>query len=453
MSEQMEYPDDLELDLARLFRAVAGKWLTVLTAAALCAAVVLGVMLFLKVPRYESGVTFYVYDTTADGAFTGDIGTARKQVDSYLVILNTRQTLNEIISAAGVDCTARELEKRIRAEAVGETEFFRVTVEGENPVQAEQIADAIADILPGRISAIMEGTAVKVADAAVLPSEADEAGYLKSVLSGFLLGGLMAAVIIALRELLDGRVRREEDLEGLAKIPVLASVPEMSTDPQHPPVGGNGMTAAGAEAFRLLRTKLKYSFAGERTCRVVGITGAVANEGKTLTAVNLCWSLAQMQERVLLIECDLRQPGLREKLPVLQEPGLSGYLSGQRELGTILQPCGLPGQEDLFQVIAAGMLPPNPVELLSADRMDTLLAQLRQNYDWIILDLPPAGAVSDVLAVADRTDGMLLVTRREVCSRKALKTTIAQIGFVGVRMLGIVYNGACSRKNRTDYGK
>jgi capsular polysaccharide biosynthesis protein len=110
----MEYPDDLELDLARLFRAVAGKWLTVLTAAALCAAVVLGVMLFLKAPRYESGVTFYVYDTTADGAFTGDIGTARKQVDSYLVILNTRQTLNEIISAAGVDCTARELEKRIR---------------------------------------------------------------------------------------------------------------------------------------------------------------------------------------------------------------------------------------------------------------------------------------------------------------------------------------------------
>lgn len=221
MSEQMEYPDDLELDLARLFRAVAGKWLTVLTAAALCAAVVLGVMLFLKAPRYESGVTFYVYDTTADGAFTGDIGTARKQVDSYLVILNTRQTLNEIISAAGVDCTARELEKRIRAEAVGETEFFRVTVEGENPVQAEQIADAIADILPGRISAIMEGTAVRVADAAVLPSEADEAGYLQSVLSGFLLGGLMAAVIIALRELLDGRVRREEDLEGLAKIPVL----------------------------------------------------------------------------------------------------------------------------------------------------------------------------------------------------------------------------------------
>ena len=117
----------------------------------------------------------------------------------------------------------------------------------------------------------------------------------------------------------------------------------------------------------------------------------------------------------------------------------------------IFQNCGIPGEETAFSVVSAGRNPPNPVELLSSTRMTKMLETLRGAYDYILLDLPPIGEVSDALAVAKETDGVLFVVRQNYCNRVVYHAAVRQFEFVGARILGVIYN--CASDSRTNYGK
>ena len=134
-----------------------------------------------------------------------------------------------------------------------------------------------------------------------------------------------------------------------------------------------------------------------------------------------------------------------------RQHGLSGYLSGQHGAESLIQMCGLKENTQAFHVITSGQNPPNPVELLSSARMAQMLTQLRARYDYIILDLPPIGEVSDALTVAKETDGVLLVVRQEYCSRNLLSKAVRQFEFVESRILGIVYN--CASEGGSGYDR
>ena len=154
---------------------------------------------------------------------------------------------------------------------------------------------------------------------------------------------------------------------------------------------------------------------------------------------------------MLLIDCDMRRPSLATKLSIDKYPGLSNYLSGMNEFEELIQPCGLEGEEDAFSVVTAGRNPPNPVELLSSDAMTQLFENLRETYDYVILDLPPVGEVSDALAIAKQTDGMLLVVRQNYCSYPAVSATVRQFEFVGAKILGVIFNATYEHTGK--YGK
>ena len=127
-----------------------------------------------------------------------------------------------------------------------------------------------------------------------------------------------------------------------------------------------------------MRTKLQFSFADDNDCHIIGVSSALTGEGKSLTAVNLSYSLAQLGKRVLLIDCDMRRPSIAEKLNIQKAPGLSEFLSGQAREDNLIQYCGLQDDAEAFHVISAGHVPPNPMELLSSARMETMLEQLRR---------------------------------------------------------------------------
>lgn len=197
--DNRDYAEELELDLDRIFRALIRRWLSILLAALLTAGGFFAGVRYLLPPRYESGVMIYVYGVE------GDLGTARKLVESCMVILTTRETQRAILAHAGVDRTCQDLDDMVTAQAMGETEFFKVTVTGKDPVEAERIADAIAEVMPGQVSALIEGFSVKVADAAVLPMESSGPGSLRSAAMGFALGALLRMSAIVLAELKKGR--------------------------------------------------------------------------------------------------------------------------------------------------------------------------------------------------------------------------------------------------------
>ena len=176
-------------------------------------------------------------------------------------------------------------------------------------------------------------------------------------------------------------------------------------------------------------------------------------EGKSVSAANLAFSLSQLGKRVVLIDCDMRRPTVAEKLNLKKAPGLSDFLTGQTKTDQLFQPCGIKGDENAFYVITAGHNPPNPIELLSSARMAKMLNGLRKMFEYIILDLPPVGEVSDALAVARETDGVLLVVRQDRCNHVVLNDTVRQFEYVDAKILGVVYNGIKEGHGKYGYNK
>lgn len=470
---------DKEIVIEQIFHTVLTKGWIVGIVSVLCAVITFLITFFCITPKYESTVKLYVNNSSlsagsaSSSLSSGDLTVARNLVDSYIVILQTRETLNDVSDYAGVNLKYSELEKMITAEAVDNTEFFEVTVTSEDPQEAEAIANAIAYVLPKRITSIVEGTSAKVAEAAFVPLKPSSPSCAKNTVLGFLVGLILSVGAIILWMVFDTTIRVEEDITQCCKYPLLATIPDMNTKDKESAYYGkdrtrnkNGKYAAtlsgmaiigpnisfaASEAYKLLRAKLQFSFTDENNGRVIGVSSALSGEGKSLTAVNLAYTLSQLGQKVLLVDCDMRRPTIAEKLEIQKKPGLSSYLTRQSHLNELLQPCGIRSDANAFYVVTAGENPPNPIELLSSERMKNSLKAMRETFDYVILDLPPVGEVSDALTVAKETDGVLLVTRRNVCDRYAFTSTVREFEFMDAKILGIVFNGA--NESGGKYGK
>ena len=146
----------------------------------------------------------------------------------------------------------------------------------------------------------------------------------------------------------------------------------------------------------------------------------------------------------------MRRPSIGAKLRIQKVPGLSNYLTGQNEMDEIIQRYHT-DSEEAFDIIAAGINPPNPIELLSSAKMKKALEILRERYDYIIIDLPPVGEVSDAMVAAKFVDGILLVVRQDYCNTASLNSAVGQFEFIESRILGVVMN--CVSEKSGKYGK
>ena len=213
---------------------------------------------------------------------------------------------------------------------------------------------------------------------------------------------------------------------------------------------GPNMNFAAAEAYKLLRTNLMFSFTGASTNHVIGMTSSFRGEGKSLTAINLAYTVAEAEKKVLLIEGDMRLPTLSKRLGVYAKPGLSNLLVGLNTIGSAIQrfTANKEGKEVSFDLIVSGDIPPNPSELLGSERMQTLLERLRERYDYVILDLPPVTAVTDAVVASHMVDGIVVVVRAEYAVRGALSDTMRQLNLADARILGFVFNGAAGGESK-----
>ena len=461
-----------EIHMKQMLTALLHKSWIIALISVVCAVLFLVGSIYLITPQYESSTTFYVNNSTfsissVGSISAGDLSAAQDLVNSYIVILESREALLDVIDYAGVNRSYGELRSMISAAAVNGTEIFKVVVRSPDPVEAERIANAIKHLLPNRIKTIIEGTSAKVVDSPVVATSPSSPSYPLNTVIGLLVGFLFSTLAVILLEFFDVTIRSEEDVQAVCAYPVLASVPDMTTQSKGvyyasstqkkrmalqgpdkaPDFVGEGVSFAAAEAYKLLRTKLQFSFADGRNCHIIGVSSAMAGEGKSLSSCNLACSLAQLDKRVLLVDCDMRRPSLNSKLSIKKVPGLSNYLTGQVQLNDVLQDYGT--GETRFSVIAAGRNPPNPIELLSSVGMKTAMQIFRENFDYIILDLPPVGEVSDALVAATLADGILLVVRQNYCNSHSLRNSVEQFDFVGSRVLGLVLN--CAEENSHHY--
>lgn len=207
------------------------------------------------------------------------------------------------------------------------------------------------------------------------------------------------------------------------------------------------LSFAALEAYKLLRTNIMFSFPGDASCRVVGISSSVRGEGKSTTACNLAYVLSQAGKKTLLIDGDLRLPSVFTKLSVKQSPGLSNLLVSKRAAGGIISCKSAPG----LDILPSGDCPPNPSELLSSDRMGQLLDAFKSSYEYIVVDLPPISDVTDALAISKFLDGIVMVVRNGVVDKSELADALRQLRLCSVRLLGFAFRDAAESKK--GYGK
>lgn len=192
------------------------------------------------------------------------------------------------------------------------------------------------------------------------------------------------------------------------------------------------------EQYKLLRTNLDFTLPEGVKCPVIGITSPTRGEGKSTTAINLSYVLAERGDRVLLLDGDLRLPSIASKMKISATPGLTDALLGRG--GDIEQ--FRSELLDNWYIMPAGSIPPNPSELLGSKRMETMLATLRERFDYIVLDLPPSNLVADALSVSNLVTGMVLIIREEHTEKKDLERCMRQLSLSNVKLLGCVMNGA-----------
>ena len=213
-------------------------------------------------------------------------------------------------------------------------------------------------------------------------------------------------------------------------------------------VFGPDVSFAGSEAYKLLRTNLMFALPTGKKCQMIGVTSSMRGEGKSTTALNLAYTIAQNGEKVLLVDADMRLPSIYQKLGIENGKGLSNILAGMTSLESVLLK---PEGDRNFSLILAGDIPPNPSELLNSKNMDKYLEMWAYYFDYIIFDFPPVGVVTDALVMAEKLDGMIVVVRQDYCDTASLAETMRQPEFLKVKILGFVLNCGDTSDNKYKY--
>lgn len=438
---------DGEIDLMQMVKFFLHHVKTILACVVLVA--IIGAFLALLSPRnyFASSLMYVNYLNTSNGTVGGNpytttsesLSAASSLVDTFGVLLMHDETLNQIIELESLDCETDELAANIGYYTSG-AQMIRVDVKSRNKDEAVAISKDIADIMPKKLADRVEGCSVSVVEVGKLQKIGSR---MEQVINngkmGAALGLVAACAVFLVLFLLDKHIYTAKYLsEVYPGLPVLAEIP----DPQHTKTG-----VSLEETYKLLRTYLMFPIPGAADARLIGVTSALRQEGKTMVTANLARVLAQAGKKVLFLEGDMRHPSAAKTL------GLQNVVPGFAEalqkdgVNVTVQSCA-----QGFDVAACGAIPANPSELLCSQQMHEELERFRQQYDYVLVDLPPVMEAADAVEVSHMLDGMLLVVRAGLADRDSLSTTMKRMSVTEAYGLGFVFNGmqpAQASKHRT----
>ena len=412
---------------------------TVLTTAAV------GTLSMLSTPVYRSASSVYFsldLGLSASDLNQGSVYT-QNQMLSFAQLATTPVVLQPVIDSLGLDMSAKELSRIVTASRPQDTAFLDIAATSGSPETAAAIANAVALELSRTVEEYAprdsEGkttTRVRVVEEAQPPLYPIAPNTKRNVAAAFVVGLLAGMLIAYLRDVLDTRVRRPEDVASVLDVPVLAQISAVA--------GGKAKRSLvvgdlRAEEYRRLRTNLRFlSVDTEGLCLV--FSSAMPGEGKTTTSINLAVALAEADLRVLLVDADMRRPRVAENTGLEGNAGLTTVLIGRTNVDDVIQRWG-----DV-DVLTAGEIPPNPSELVATRALRELLDSLRSRYDVILLDAPPLLPVTDAAILSRMATGMIIVANAKKLRRAQLREVVDGVNKAGGHVLGIVLNRVKARR-------
>lgn len=394
--------------------------------------------------RYQASTEVMVAAQVADTATPAErslaTGYAKQAVETYRSLITSSLVLDPVTEDLGLTAAPTG----ISASAPLNSAIITITVDNRNPGQAARIANAVAESFATVVTGTLEkrdqaaafSIRIVTLEPAQVPTNPVAPNLSLSLIIGSLLGLAVGVGVALLRATLDRRVRVAADVEAAVPVPVLGQIPLDPDTGEHPLAMSTAPHGLRAEAYRTLRTNVRFFFSGNQGVFVVTSSGP--GEGKSTTAANLALAFADAGQRVALLDGDLRLPRVAEYFGIEGGIGLSDVLAGRVQLNDVIQRWG---RSALF-VLPAGTVPPNPAELLGSSAMESLIETLTEAFDVVIIDAPPLLLVTDAAVIARVTTGALLIAAAGSSQANRLTDAAKSIESVGARVLGTVLTKA-----------
>ncbi len=441
------------MNLQNILRILRTRWIPVVAAVVVA---LLGTVIITATttPLYKSSTRLFVSTyagTSLTDAYQGNLF-SQERINSYTVLLTGEVLAQRTVDALHLDMSPQALRKEVTARSKAGTVLIDVDVLDPSPVRARDIANTLSNEFVAMVKELetsgdgnLPDTRVVVEQPASISNSPAVPKLVRNLVLGLVAGLFLGVALAVVLDVIDSTVKKREDLEGITGVSVVGEIPVDKPRRTAPAITFNNDNSRIAESFRKLRTNLSF-LAVDNPPRVIVITSSIPNEGKSTTAINIALALAEAENKVLVVDGDMRRPMVHQYLKLDGAVGLSTVLSGAVSLPDALQETQFEG----LTVLAAGTIPPNPSELLASQAAKKLLAELRGQFDYVIVDSCPLLAVTDATLLAANADGALLLARYGKTRRDQLAHASDALENVGATLLGTVFSMTPPR-NRSPY--
>jgi receptor protein-tyrosine kinase len=397
----------------------------------------------LTTPLYQASTRLFV--STNSGSSIEEIYQgnrfSQERVISYTELIKGATVAQRTVDKLGLGISPGALQAKVSASAKRDTVLIDVRVLDESAVRARDIANTVSDEFVNFVRELEtpEGgdrpdARVVVEQRASVPTKPVVPKTTRNLGIGLAVGVALGLGIAILRDLLDNTIKDRKALETITGAGIVGSVPLDKERRKQAAIGFDNDNSVIAEAFRKIRTNLHF-LAVDNPPRVILVTSSMPNEGKSTTAINVALALAEAEHNVVLVDGDMRRPTLHKYLDVVGPVGFSTVLSGGTSLPEALQKTRFPG----LTVLTSGAVPPNPSELLGSLTARKLLNELREQFDYVIVDSTPLLAVTDAAILGAGADGVLIIARYGSTTRDQLSHAVETLESVGAPVLGAVF--------------
>ncbi len=455
----------IKLDLSKLIKYILKRiWLPIILAV-IGFVVLYGYTAYRTPNMYTASGTMYVYNANPNTlnyqyTSTNDLNSAVQLIDTYMIVVKSNKVMDVVAERLAKDypgISPEFIASTLSMASVSETGVVRVGSVTGDPQLSADIVNAVLDVAPEEIIRVVSAGSVEVIDYAFAPEFPDSRHLRQRGVYGAFVGFVLGLAILTVLFLLNRRITDTKDLTDNYTPPILSSIKMIKKEGDkgqkqsmllHRTVMEDELTSSEfmlsddslmevIEGYAKLRMNLLYTLVGKDSHSVV-ITSAISGEGKTTIAANLAISCARGGKKVLLVDADLRRACQRDFFQYDKRcKGLSEALVGSADWHHSV----MKDTRSTLHILPAGQFPPNPAELLESAEMQELLRQWEDEYDLVLLDMPPINIVADPLVISGSVAGCVFVARQNYSDHRDIRKALIAAEMTGMNVMGFVFFG------------
>ena len=397
-------------------------------------------------PRYEAYSSFVVQAKTAFNYGSSYDDTVAQQLSRTFPYIITSDVLNEVVAESlGMDSVPAS----ITADAMEDTALFTIRVRAANPQLAYDVLQAVIENYPDVAEYIIGDTELTMVDESGVPQNpVNEPAFMEEAAKGAITGIALSLIFLLMYAVTRRTVRREEDLTSKVSLEFLGGIPQVQFKKRRKKkqqlilLDGKERILVLGESLRTIRARVLKEI-GDSSIKKILITSAAAGEGKTTFAVNFAISLARKGKKVILVDMDLRNPSVARTMDLkVGKEGIDTLL--QKEIAIMSSAIDdmLLSYEDMNLKVLPGIKSvKEPTKLLATKSMGTILDLLAEQADYVVIDTPPCGVMSDASIIAKDADSAIMVVRQDYTRIDRVLFGIENVVDTGVNLLGYILNG------------